>query len=111
MPVHVDQWQWSCGFYPVSHRGERENGTAADFDQARAGFDAPWCRLLPKLTEADFAEHRRERAWTSWKYEMWDSGCRLPTQKLGGRSRCFCGAEIDIEETRRHVYATHLEQA
>jgi hypothetical protein len=45
VPVHVDQWTWSCGFYPVSHRGERENGTAADFDQARADFEAAWRRL------------------------------------------------------------------
>jgi hypothetical protein len=47
VPVHVDQWQWNCGFYPVSHRGDRENGTAPDFDQARAEFEAAWRRLLP----------------------------------------------------------------
>ncbi len=59
VPVHVDQWQWSRGFYPV---GERENGTAADFDQARADFEVAWRQLLPRVTEADFAEHRREHA-------------------------------------------------
>ncbi len=39
---------------------------------------------------------------------MWDSGCGLPTQEPSGRSHCFCGVEIDIAGTHRHVYATHL---
>ena len=34
-PVDVDQWGWSCGFYPGSEPGEYLDGTAASFDQAR----------------------------------------------------------------------------
>jgi len=28
VPNHTDAWGWSCSFYPVSHRGEREDGTS-----------------------------------------------------------------------------------
>jgi hypothetical protein len=109
VPVRVDQWQWACPFCPVSHRGERGNGTAADFSKARIDFEAAWRRLLPKVTEADFTEHRRERARTAWKYEMWSAGCMLPTQSPEGRSRCFCGATLDIRGASQHVYAEHME--
>jgi hypothetical protein len=90
VPVRVDQWTWSCGFYPMSHRGQRANGTAPDFFKARADFKVAWLRLLPKVTDADLAEHRRERAWMAWKYRMWGCG-KLPTQETSGRSKCFCG--------------------
>jgi hypothetical protein len=65
----------------------------------------------PQLTESDFQEHRRERAWTVWRYAMWDAGCRMPTQLPGGRSLCFCGAEIDTTGASKHVYAAHMETA
>jgi hypothetical protein len=35
VPVDVDQWGWDCGFYPASHDGIREYGTAATFELAR----------------------------------------------------------------------------
>jgi hypothetical protein len=75
----------SCGFYPISHRGLREDGTAPDLFKARAAFEAAWHRLLPKVTEADLAEYRRQRAWTAWKYAMCDAGCRMPTLMANGR--------------------------
>ncbi len=34
---HEDPWEWTCGFYPESEPGEQQNGTAATFDEARAG--------------------------------------------------------------------------
>jgi hypothetical protein len=37
-PADVDQWEWSCGFYPGSHPSEHLHDTAAGFDQARADF-------------------------------------------------------------------------
>jgi hypothetical protein len=110
VPVDVDQWGWDCGFYPLSHRGVREDGTAADFETARAEFGAAWERHLPQCTEADFAEYRRERARTAWKYAMFEAGCRLPTQFPTGRSRCFCGAKIDIAGMDDHVYAAHMTE-
>jgi hypothetical protein len=110
VPVDQDQWSWSCGFYPVSHRGDGAGGTAPMFEKARMDFETAWRALLPKLSEADFQAYRRRRAFVSWKYAMWENGCKLPTQLPGGQSRCFCGAPIDIPGTERHVFAAHMER-
>jgi hypothetical protein len=67
---------------------------------ARAAFGAAWLRLLPKVTKADLAEHRRERAWNEWKQRMWACGCKPPTQETTGPSRCFYGTEIDKQGPR-----------
>jgi hypothetical protein len=64
IPFDEDPWGWSCGFYPGSHPGEHEDGTAATFEQARADFEAAWQRFLSNRTEADFQEWRDERDWT-----------------------------------------------
>jgi len=40
---------------------------------------------------------------------MREAGCKLPTQMPDGRSRCFCGAEIDIAGTEQHVLALATE--
>jgi hypothetical protein len=79
-PFGTDQWQWRCGFYPGSEPGDCTSGTAATFDQARADFEEAWRIFLANRTDADFDEYRKHRAWTAWKYAMWDSGCKLPTQ-------------------------------
>jgi hypothetical protein len=84
-------------------------GTAKSFDAARTTFEAACQWLLPKLTEADFTEWRRQRAWDAWKQAMWDAGLKLPTQVADGRSRCFCGAEIGIADVEQHVLAAHME--
>jgi hypothetical protein len=94
---------------PASHRGVRATRTAKSFDAARTTFEAAWQWLLPKLTEADFTEHRRHRAFKAWKHAMWDAGCKLPTQVADGRPTCFCGAAIGIAEVERHVLAAHME--
>jgi hypothetical protein len=109
VPVHVDQWEWRCGFDPRSHRGVRTSGTAADFEGARVAFETGWTELQPRILESDYHEHRRQRAGTAWKYAMWAAGCLMPTQKATGRSRYFCGAEIDIKGADDHVVAAHLE--
>jgi hypothetical protein len=108
VPVDVDQWGWQCGFYPPSHRGQHLDVTAESFDQARADFEAAWKEYFPQCTEADFQEYRRQRAWTAWKYAMWEAGCRMPTQSTSGRARCFCGAAVDIPGALPHVYAAHM---
>ncbi len=108
VPVDVDQWGWSCGFYPPSHRAWLIEGTAETFEQARADFEAAWTEYLAGCSEADFDEYRRHRAWTAWKYAMWDAGCRMPTQSADGRSQCFCGETIGISDTSQHVYAAHM---
>ena len=35
-PVDVDQWEWSCGFYPGSRPGEHQYGTAETFERKPA---------------------------------------------------------------------------
>jgi hypothetical protein len=104
----VEQWTWSCGFYPASHRGVHAGGSAKSFDVARADFEAAWRQLLPEITKTDFHKHRRYRALEAWKLTMWDRGCKLPTQVTDGLSRCFCGATIEIKNVEHHVYAAHL---
>jgi hypothetical protein len=108
VPVDVDQWGWDCGFYPLSHQGVREDGTAADSETARAEFAAAWERYLPHCSEADFGAYRRQEAWTAWKHAMWDAGCRIPTQSTSGQARCFCGSTIDLQGTEDHVYSAHM---
>ena len=108
VPVAAPQWCWSCGFHPGCEPGQHRSGVADSFDAARAGFETDWNALLPKLSQSAFDECRRSRAFHAWKDRMWASGCRLPTQESSGRSRCFCGAEIDVVRTEQHVYAAHM---
>jgi hypothetical protein len=65
-PQDEDPWEWYCGFYPGSHPGEHQNGTAATFEEARADFESAWQVFLSKRTEADFQA-----------YSLWDAGKRL----------------------------------
>jgi hypothetical protein len=107
-PADTDRWQWFCGFYPGSHPGEQQVGTAATLEQAREAFERAWALFLAKRTPEDFDAYRRDVAFTRWKYAMWDKGCRLPTQNTSCRSRCFCGAEIDLRTTENHIYSAHM---
>lgn len=108
MPFHADQCCWSIGFYPLEHRGRSLGGTGETLEAARAAFEAAWKTYFPLCTDADFAEHRRQRAYTSWKYRMHDVGMALPTQMASGQSRCFCGTVIDIASVDRHIEEAHL---
>jgi hypothetical protein len=45
VPFDVDQWEWTCGFYPCEP-GQHTNASAVDFEQARADFEEAWQRLL-----------------------------------------------------------------
>src|SRR3981189_3246865 len=96
VPHDVDQWGWQCGFYPLTHRHEHAEGTAASFNQARDAFGAAWKAYLPKCPPSDFEECRRQRARTARNYAMHDAGMKMPTSLPSGRSQCFCGAAIDI---------------
>jgi hypothetical protein len=109
VPVDVERWQWSCGFYPPSHRGIREDGIAPSLFEARAAFAAAWARIEPLVTKRDFLDCRRERACTAWKYRMWDCGCRMPAQNRNDRSTCFCGVEITTKGATAHIYECHMD--
>src|SRR5262245_60889150 len=80
VPKDVEQWGWFCGFHPVSHRGIRADGVAASFDEARAAFEVAWRDILPQCSDDDFAEHRYQRAFIKWRYQMWSEGHKLPTE-------------------------------
>jgi hypothetical protein len=108
VPKDVEQWEWNVGFFPRSHRGHSESGTAASFREARADFERAWDRYLIECTAQDFTDFRRQRDWTAWKYRMRDEGCLMPGQvPQTGVSRCFCGTEITLETTDRHVIESH----
>jgi hypothetical protein len=109
VPMHVDHWGWSCGFYPGLEPGQYKSGSAGTFDAARAAFCEAWDRLLPQIPDGAFDEYRRDRAFHRWKGRMWAEGKPLPTQLASGRSECFCGAPIDIETSWRHIYDKHME--
>jgi hypothetical protein len=105
-PVDVDQWEWGCGFYPGMEPGQHQDGTAVDFDQVRADFEAAWRLILPTLTEANFREWPDQRDWTASKYAMWERGERMPSQKPSSMMRCACGEMFDshrLEHTLIHV--------
>jgi hypothetical protein len=39
-PSGGDQWTWHGGFYPGTDPGDATNGTATNFDAARAAFES-----------------------------------------------------------------------
>jgi hypothetical protein len=110
LPLSAPQWRWDLGFYPLSHGGRSRTGYASTFDEARDDSEAAWKDYLPQCTEADFVEHRRQRAFTAWKYAMHDASLPLPTQSATGRARCFCGAAINLATMDRHVHEEHLTE-
>ncbi len=73
-----EPWEWHCGFYPGSNPGEIRYGRAADFESARAGFEAAWREYLPLRKPADFQEWLDQEAWTREKYRRFDRGDRMP---------------------------------
>jgi hypothetical protein len=102
----VNDWGWSCGFYPGMEPPHHE-GAEATFELARAAFEKCWQRTLPTLTQAQFDKWRFNRDSTAWKYAMWDARLKMPTQTQDGRARCFCGADITIASTDAHIRAAH----
>jgi len=108
VPVGLDLWGWRCGFSPGMEPGQQCDGSAATFKSARTAFLFAWRHVLPHLGEANFEAFRRDRAFHKWKRRMWDEGVKLPTQLASGRSKCFCGAAINLENTEQHVYEKHM---
>jgi len=82
VPVDVDQWQSSCGFYPGLHPGQHRYGTAATFEEARAGFEADRQALLPELPAGAFEEYRREREARAEMRAIRARGEKLPSEVL-----------------------------
>jgi len=107
VPDDSPQWSWSCGFHPGCDPGEASHGTGDSIDECRVAFKEAWDRLLPTKTAAHFEIWRQKRDHTAWMYRMHDEHLPLPTQTRDGRARCFCGAEITIASTLRHIAEHH----
>jgi hypothetical protein len=116
VPVDVDQWQWSCGFYPGSEPGEHRYGTAPDFFTARREFEIAWREFSAEKTEADYQAWRDQRDWTARKYAMWARGEKQPSQIPDSTMRCACGVRFDSHVLAQnlvhlpHIYAARAEQ-
>ena len=63
VPFDVNQWEWSCGFYPGSEPRDHLSGTATSFEQAHTGFETAWRTFSAKRTEADYQAWRDSRDW------------------------------------------------
>jgi hypothetical protein len=111
VPVGVDQWGWSCGFYPGLHPGQHRTGTATTFDEARAGFEADWQALLPEIPEGAFEEYRHDRDQRAEMTAIRARGDKLPSEVFSSMMRCVCGERFDSwkptesYDHRVHIYA------
>jgi hypothetical protein len=111
VPNDVDQWAWTCGFYPGVEPRQHENGTAATFEASRAAFEDAWHRLLPTLTERAFEEYRRDRSFRAEIRAKRERGEKLDTEFPNSMMRCVCPIVFDSHkptesyEHRRHIYA------
>jgi hypothetical protein len=79
MPLSAPQMAMGPWVLSPSHEGRGGGGYAPSFEQARTAFENAWQGYLARCTEADFAEHRRQRDWTAKKYAMHERGERMPT--------------------------------
>src|SRR5882757_9186587 len=118
IPYDEDPWEWCCGFYPGSHPGEHQSGTAATFDEARADFEDAWKVFLSNRTEADFQEWRDQRDWTARKYALCDAGKKLEPPSYGpGKPcsrfmKCPCGQVFAMYEPAESVlHVPHISAA
>jgi len=80
VPVNVDQWGWSCGFYPGLHPGQHQTGSAATFDRARRDFEAARAGLLPKIPAGAFDQYRRDRKCRAEIRAIRARGEKLPSE-------------------------------
>ena len=106
-PVDEPQWEWGCGFYPGMGPRQGRQGIGADLDTCRVAFEAAWQSILPTLSGTAFQEWRDQRDLTAWKYAMWIASMKMPTQVSSGKSKCFCGAPIDIVSAHIHALEAH----
>ncbi len=110
-PHDTHPWLWSCGFYPGSHLGEFQNGTASTFDDARADFESAWHAFYrnaarPISKRGAISAIGLKRSMPCTKLE---SACHLRSRIT---MRCPCGEVFDshkLELTLIHV--PHITKA
>jgi hypothetical protein len=111
VPVDVDQWGWSCSFYPGLHPGQHQDGSAETFELARVAFEEAWRRLLPEIPAGAFDEYRRDREVRAEIRAAHARGEKLPSEVPSSMMRCVCGVTCDSHKPaesydhRLHIYA------
>ena len=111
----VDQWGWSCGFHGLNP-GQHRYGTAATFDEARAGFEADWQTLQPEIPKDAFDEWRHDRKINAEIRAKRDRGEKLDSEIPSSIMRCICGIRFDSHKPaesydhRQHLYAAQAER-
>jgi hypothetical protein len=114
VPVEVDQWGWSCGFYPGLDPAQYRSGSAQTFDQARVHFVAAWANLLSHVPigafDATVSTEQRSGPFTPAA-----KGCRA--RHPSSLMRCVCGVTFDSHKPaesydhRLHIYAAQANTA
>jgi hypothetical protein len=79
VPADLDQWNWTCDFYPSVEPRQHRNGAAPTFEEARAGFEEA-CKFLLPLTGAAFDEWRSDRDCRAKIREKHERGEKLDTE-------------------------------
>jgi hypothetical protein len=102
VPLDVDQWHWSCGFYLGQHR----YGTAAIFDEARAGFEANWKAPLPEIPVYAFEEYRHDRESRAEINTIRARGEKLLSQ-IPSSLMQYGHKPDESYDHRRHIYAVY----
>jgi hypothetical protein len=115
VPIEVDQWGWSCGFYPGPEPGQYRSGSAFTFDQARADFEAAWANLLLQIPAGAFDEYRRDSEYRAEIRPIRSRGEKLPSETPSSLMRCVCGLTFDSHrpaesyDHRLHIYAAQAK--
>src|SRR5262245_21706970 len=95
VPADLDQWGWTCGFYPGVEPRQHRHGAAPTLDDARAGFEEAWHLLLPTLSKAAFDEWRSDRDFRAKITETCERGEKLDTEIPSSMMRWVCGVVFD----------------
>lgn len=114
VPVDVDQWQWTCGFYPGLEPGQHRHGIARTFAEARAGYEADWNHLLPQIPEGAFDEWRRDYECRAELKAKRERGERLDSEIPSSVMLCACGIRFDshvLGENLIHLPHIYAAQA
>lgn len=115
VPIDVDQWGRDCGFYPGLHPGQHRYGTAATFEEARAGFETDWQSLQPEIPEDAFDKYRHERDLKAEIRAKRARGEKLESEFPSSMMRCVCGIRFDSHKLnesydhRAHIYAAAIQ--
>ena len=106
LPVKAKQWRWDVGFYPASHAVVPQR-LRPKLRRSAGKLRSRWRDYLPRCTEADFIEHRRQRAWTAWKYAMQQAGLKAADAINQWTGAVFLAPRMAV--TDRHVQDAHTD--